>query len=370
MKFLSPTILVLAIFVISGCIAPKKLNRDNGYFGPLKEQKSGVYSSDKVLTGKLNLLYEYKIKGAPTDPIILGDQYLSIRTSRNRVVLYDQETGNRVCKIKRGRGFILPPVITDSLIIYVKKSPMGQIKVQNLFTGKKLGELHVKDIRSGPIIINNSLIAGTTTGLLSLELAELSMEWRHQNDDVVDIPPIHDDRVIFYATGSGLVKAVIPDDGSLKWEIDCGASISSQLGIGSYLYVGLSDGDILALDKNSGDIVWRKNIEYAIRGKAVENNDKVILGCTDGKVYCLSRIDGGIIWEYQSGGIIVANPVIHGNTVLIGSYDKKFYSLNIESGEMLDSQTLEGPISFAAAINDNKIFVACQKNRIYCFEEH
>ncbi|MEE9443383.1 MAG: PQQ-binding-like beta-propeller repeat protein [candidate division Zixibacteria bacterium] len=370
MKSLFPILSAVVIFLFSACTVPKKLKRNNGYFKPINEQKLGVYPSDGNLTGQLNLLYEYKIKGAPTDPIILGDRYLSVRTSRNRVVFYDQESGKRVCRIKQGRGFILPPLLTDSLIVYVKKSPLGQIRVQNLFTGKKIGELNVKDIRSGPIIVNNSLIVGTTTGLLSLNLTDLRREWRLKNDDVVDILPVYDGSQIYYAAGSGQVKAVEPGDGSLIWEIDCNASISSKLGIGRYLYIGLTDGDILAHDKNNGSVVWRTGIGYAYRGKAVEHNDRIYIGCTDGKVYCLSAEDGGIIWEYQTDGVVVASPVIHSHTVLIGSYDRNFYSLDAESGEMLDSHNLEGPVAFAAVINNNRIFVACQKNRIYCFEEH
>ncbi|MFH1701400.1 MAG: PQQ-binding-like beta-propeller repeat protein [Candidatus Zixiibacteriota bacterium] len=370
MKALLSVVLAIVVLLFSACTVPKKMRRDFGYLLPKSEQKSGIYTSNDNFQGKLKLLYEYKIKGAPADPLILGERYLSVRTSRNRVVFYDQDNGEKLCRIKQSRGFILPPLITDSLIIFTKKSPLGQIIMQNLFTGKKIGEVYVKDIRSGPIMINNSLIVGTATGLVSINLTELNQKWRLENDEVVDIPPIFDGSHIYYASGSGQIRAAEPGDGSLKWEIDCNASISSELSIGRYLYIGLSDGELLALDKTCGRVVWRTNTGYAFRGKAIEYNDRVYFGCTDGKVYCLSSVDGGIIWDYQTDGVIVATPVIYGNTVLIGSYDQKFYSIDAESGEMLDSYNLEGPVAFAAAINKNRIFVACQKNHIYCFEEY
>ena len=164
------------------------------------------------------------------------------------------------------------------------------------------------------------------------------------------------------------LQAIREEDGSLMWEFTSSTTISSEISLGRYLYVGTSDGRVLAVDKTLGNMVWEHSLGWPYRGAACEADDMVYLGCNDGKVHCLSAVDGTPVWDYQTGGVVTASPLVVGRAVIVGSNDKCLYSLDRVDGAVLDKRRLEGPIRTAAVHRNGRIYAACRQGRIYCFE--
>jgi len=360
-----------AILAITGCTGGKHLSRLGGpterlryILIPPEERPSALTSG---FDGHLNLLYEKKIKGSADSPIMVGRKYLTFLTTRRRVAVIDQETGHRVCQIRSRRGYAFAPAIVDSFLVTVRYSPFGQTQVINLFTGKVAYESTIKEIRTGPIQVMNRLIFGTTSGLIALSL-DLNRLWNHETDGTVESPIIADGGIVFAIVKGNRLQAIRGEDGNLIWEFTSSTTISSEIGLGRYLYVGTADGRVLAVDKALGKMVWERPLGWPYRGAACEADDKVYLGCNDGKVYCLSAVDGTPIWDYQTGGVVTASPIVVGRAVIVGSNDKYLYSLDRVDGAMLDKRRLEGPIRTAAVHSNGCIFAACRQGRIYCFE--
>ncbi|MEZ5359022.1 MAG: PQQ-binding-like beta-propeller repeat protein [Candidatus Zixiibacteriota bacterium] len=368
-RFLLYSLLLVALI---GCTAPKKLNRKLGYFEPKNSSGETIVNtnggSTDSFSGRLNLLYEKKIRGAINSPIYAGDDFIGFLTTRNRFLFFDPETGKRICRVKKGKGYILNPVVTDSLIVLVRKIPLGEIRVRNLFTNKTIQERTVNQIRSGPILCNNSLAIGTTTGIELLSLPELRTEWTFDVKTIIDLTPQTDGETVYFAGGGGLVGAVNASDGGLVWKQELKRDIVSEMTLGTYLYLGLDDGAVLALDVRTGREVWETQLECEVHGQFSEANGLLYFGGTDTKVYALSVNTGEIVWSFATAGIVTAPPITFGNSVIVGSYDRHLYSLDRETGQLLDKQLLEGPVNFAAMVHKNKILVACRKNRLYCFE--
>ncbi|MCK5127781.1 MAG: PQQ-binding-like beta-propeller repeat protein [candidate division Zixibacteria bacterium] len=365
-------LLWLAIILITGCAIPKKMSRSRGYFKPVNPSGGAAvshpYNSSNTFNGRLNLLYERKVRGATGSPIYIGESSLGYLTTKRRFIFLDQENGNLVCRVKKGKGYILNPIVTDSLIVLTRKLTLGQIRVRNFFTNKTIQTRTVKHIRSGPILSNNNLILGTVNGIMALSFPELKFKWEHKLGQLVNINPVSDGDIIYFTSGSGTVGALKADNGDMIWEKKLPASVISEISLGRYLYLGLSNNSLVALSKTDGIEVWSKQLEFPIQGKGFESGERLYIGADDGNVYCLSIYSGTTVWEFATDGIVTAQPVVYNNTVLVGSHDRFFYSINSESGDMLDKQLLEGPVSYAAAIHNNRIFVACRKNRLYCFE--
>ena len=362
---------ICLVIGLAGCTVPKKLSRTNGYFDI--KNPSGQALSDSLMTegsfdGHLNLIYEKKIKGAPLSPMYIGNGYVGYQTTRGRFVFYRISDGKRACRIKKGKGYILNPIVTDSLIALVKKIPLGQIRIRNFYSGKTIQDRRVNQIRSGPILCNKHLIFGSIRGVQSLTFPDLTDDWETTLDAMVDISPVTDGKTIYFAAGNGLIGALDAETGEILWQRKFDAGFVSELGLGRRLYVGLADGALLALDANDGTVIWRRQFSLPVHGKANEYGNAVFVGGTDEKVYCLAIESGETIWEYATGGIVTAEPIIYGEAVLIGSHDRYLYSLNRHTGELIDRELLEGPVNTAAAVNDGRIFIACRKNRLYCFE--
>jgi outer membrane protein assembly factor BamB len=354
-------ILILVVLSVAGCGTGKRLSRERGFFeiqpsGSSEDGMRAFNSPGKTFTGHLNLLYEKKIKGSADSPIIIGDDMLAFKTTRHRFLALDQDSGDRILRIKKRRGFVLDPVIADSLLVLIKRAALGRIQVINLFTGKVLKERTLKEVRSGPIII------------LCLTFPGLETKWLSKTEGVVDMSAVADSDKTYFAAGNGLLKALRQEDGDAVWKTDCGSAIVSELSLGQNLYVGLADGRLIAIDEMNGEVIWEQSFGFQVHGGMAEYDGRIYFGATDRSVYCLSSIDGDIIWQYETEGIVTASPIVYGSAILVGSHDRHFYSLDRIDGTLIDRQELEGPVILAAAVDNNRIFVVCRNNRFYCFE--
>lgn len=360
----------VTFMLFAGCGTPKHIKRDRDLSNSAvfsKEIGLNAYESSETFDGRLNLLYEKKIKGSADSPIITAKRMVAFKSTRQRFLGFDQITGKKTLQVKKRRGYILNPVIHDSLLILVQRSRLGRIQVRNLFTGKVMAERTINEIRSGPIIVSNSLIFGTVDGLLTLKLPKLENGWRIRDNEIISVPAVSDSTVLFYAVGENL-KAVKAADGARIWATACGSAIVSELSLGNYLYASLADGRMMAVEKESGQIIWERMFAFPVHGSVAEYEGRMYFGGTDGKIYCLSSIDGAILWGYQTEGIVTASPIVYGRAVLVGSHDRHFYSVDRISGQLIDRHRTEGPVTLAAAVDNEHIFIACRKNRLYCFK--
>jgi len=364
--------LCIMLIAMAGCGASKHVNRRLGTLEtpPIVGGRDlrCFSASSNTFDGRLNLLYEKKLKGSADNPIQYAGPVLAFKSTHNRVLIIDPARGERIAQIKKRRGIILDPVIKDSLLVLVNKSPFGEIEVINLYTGKTISKRRINDIRSGPIIIGDRLVFGTTEGVRALALPDLGDQWSTGPKEMVCTAPVSKGELIYYTAGEGVVRAVASDDGFLIWESDFGAAVVSDLSAGKRLYFGLADGRIISADLETGETIWDHAFGYPVKGGVAESGEYVYTGCTDGSLYCLSMTDGRVIWRFETKGVITAAPIVYEGTVLIGSLDRYLYSVDKTTGRLIDSRKLEGPITFEAAVDEHRIFVTCRKARLYCFE--
>ena len=109
---------------------------------------------------------------------------------------------------------------------------------------------------------------------------------------------------------------------------------------GDTLYVGTMDGEVRALDANTGETVWRFELRgepklRAVYGTPVIVGDTLYVGGYDGFLYALS-LDGGDVWDVRVGDAepIVGSPVVADDLVLVGSSDGNLYAFGAADGSL------------------------------------
>lgn len=358
------------VLVFAGCSSSSLSRKYELLSPPSKYITTGVenyIASSDTFDGHLNLLYEKKIKGSADSPLLSSDGFVIFRSTHDRILAYDRATGARAAQMKKRHGIVLNAVVDDSLLVIVRKAPYGEISVINLYNGNNIDKRLVRNIRSGPILISDMLVVGTTGGVAAFSFPVLDTLWHVKSNELVDASPVSDGSTIYYCDGDGAIRAVMAGNGEPVWDAQFDYSIVSDLSVGSYLYFGLADGSMNAIDKSSGMVVWQQPIGFQVHGRVAETESNIFFGGTDGAVYCLSKTTGEVIWRYQTEGVVTATPVIYDGAVLIGSYDRYFYSLNRETGELIDRRRLEGPVTMPAQVGGGLILVADRKERLYCF---
>ena len=105
------------------------------------------------------------------------------------------------------------------------------------------------------------------------------------------------------------------------------------------LYIGTMEGDLRALDINTGETIWRFELrgedrEHAIYGRPAIVGDTLYVGDYDGTLYALRTLDREEIWDTRVGDAqhIVGGPTIVDDMVLVGSSDGNMYAFDATDG--------------------------------------
>lgn len=75
--------------------------------------------------------------------------------------------------------------------------------------------------------------------------------------------------------------------------------------------------EMVAIDVDTGAILWTTPLESVSFGGATVVNDLVFTSTFDGTVYAISREDGAIVWTYEAPAGINGWPAVAGDTILI-----------------------------------------------------
>ena len=123
---------------------------------------------------------------------------------------------------------------------------------------------------------------------------------------------------------------------------------------GDALYIATRDGELVALDRSSGDKLWGFLLEseakdLGIYGDPVVSGDVVYVAGYDGTVYALSTTETrgrepDVLADGRVPGNVVAGLVVADDVLLAGSSDGGLYAFDIVSEPYFDIERREGPL--------------------------
>jgi len=184
------------------------------------------------------------------------------------------------------------------------------------------------------------------------------VKWRfHTNGYVISSPAIANG-VACAGSTDGNLYALDFETGAQKWKFKTGARVTSSPAVeGGTVYFGSYDGRFYAVDAASGQLKW----EFATLGERpfaakhlhgslpegetmpdpfdcylsspVVSGGAVYFGSGDGNVYALDAASGKLNWKFQTGDVVHAAPALADGTVFVGSWDSYFYAIDAATGE-------------------------------------
>ena len=95
-------------------------------------------------------------------------------------------------------------------------------------------------------------------------------------------------------------------------------------------------------------IKWRFPTGNRVVSSPVSSEKALYFGGDDGNVYAVDAETGRQIWKRTTGGPVPATPAVANGIVYVGSYDGKFYALDAHSGELKWKFKTEGERRFEA----------------------
>lgn len=234
---------------------------------------------------------------------------------------------------------------------------------------------------------------------LTLAVASCSEEPDPSSTFPSELPPASADtwpqyRLNARHQGVSAPTAHIETDLVLAWR-------SGPYGIGNYsacksspavdrdrVYVGVDNGELLALHRLDGTIAWRfatrrYDVERAttdsahlgIHGSPAVDDLNVYIGDYSGWLYAVDKVAGTKVWESELGGSIGASPVLLGDFVFIAvEYpvpDGKVFVLRAKTGEVVWSSPSLGHHPHSSVSIDEALgllYVGANNGVLSCFD--
>ncbi len=164
----------------------------------------------------------------------------------------------------------------------------------------------------------------------------------------------------------GTTPAVLTDSLTFLWKFKTGAAVKSSPAIlRDKVFVGSGDGNVYAIDLNSGREIWKYKTEGPIEAAACVIDGAVFVGSSDTFFYAIDSSDGSELWKYETGGKILggANWFLTKDKklwILVGSYDSKLYCFDSGNGRVVWQYQTDSFVNGTPAIaNARAVFGGC-----------
>ena len=165
----------------------------------------------------------------------------------------------------------------------------------------------------------------------------------------VALRPVGDGNRVYAASFDGNVGAMDPQTGKIVWRSKLDIELASGPGVGEGLVVVVAaDGYVIALNASDGAEQWRAYVAGESLATPLVVDDYVVVQTVDNRLSALSIFDGTPRWsiEQETPTLTIrgsASPVAVGGTVVSGFDNGRLVAVDLESGDVQWESLLSPP---------------------------
>jgi outer membrane protein assembly factor BamB len=184
------------------------------------------------------------------------------------------------------------------------------------------------------------------------------VKWKFPTGDRVISSPVFQDKVLYFGGDDGNIYAVDVETGRQIWKCATGGPVPSTPAVANEMvYAASYDGKFYALNAKTGAIKWKFATEGERRFEAkgihglqpknqtmadqydvflsspVVAQGAVYFGSGDGHLYALDAATGELKWKFKTGDVIHASPAYADGVLFVGSWDSYFYAVDAATGK-------------------------------------
>ncbi len=325
--------------------------------------------SKAKLPEKLELKWKYSTKDSIEGSVTIAEGMVYAGSFDQHLYALNLQDGTLKWKVKLGPIKSSPVVKKDRL--YVGDTD-GNFFCVNRADGKMLWKFQTQgEITGGANFYKESILIGSHDCTLYCLDTNGKKQWEFKTEGPVNGSPAIVDGKTFVAGCDSNLHIIDIKEGKELATVDLGGQAGATAAIdGKFLYVGTMNNEVLAIDLDKKEILWRfspKQRALPFYASAAIADNYIVTGSRDKRVYALDRKTGEVKWNFLTEGKIDSSPVINGKRVFVGSFDRNFYELEIDTGKVIQTRELDGAILASPAIADGNVIIATEKGTIYTF---
>jgi outer membrane protein assembly factor BamB len=233
---------------------------------------------------------------------------------------------------------------------------------------------------SNPVIVEDNLVFGNrSVGLVSLYPTINQQRWVLPIRGGVVSELTVDHRSVYFGGGDGFLYCVNLENGRVNWRYEVRNPVISRPTVsGGRVLITTSDDTVYAFDSGTGKWLWHyrrrsspASTIYGASAPLVDGNE-VLTGLSDGFLVAVGLQDGQLKWErklHQGTKFtdVDAHPVLDNGVVYVPSYDGALYALKRQGGDVLWRFDAGG--SKDVVIEDNKLYLPSSDGTIYALQK-
>lgn len=249
----------------------------------------------------------------------------------------------------------MTPVLAGDLII--QGNGMDGIVAYNRDNGQERWRLPVTNgAEPSATLIRDRLFVGASDGnFYSIEASTGLVQWTFATKSENLAAPLLDEGIVYFLAGNSVFYALDAATGRQLWlysrqdtsqfSIRGGSQAALSNGI---LYVGFSDGSLVALNAKNGSALWEVQLNRNKRfrdidGTPVVDGNQIYVAGYDDKLYCISADKGEVLWRVEGGGYSAVTIV--GEKLYYPTTNSEVVALKKSNGDKLWSYKLKEGIA-------------------------
>jgi outer membrane protein assembly factor BamB len=165
----------------------------------------------------------------------------------------------------------------------------------------------------------------------------------------LNLAPLVASGVVYVAAADGDVQALDAETGRTLWSVELDLPVSGGPGVGEgMVLLGTSDGELIALAQDDGELRWRAQLSSEVLSIPQAANGTVVVNTNDGKLFGLEATNGNERWRYEREVPVLTlrgtgSPVLSGGAAYIGMSGGKLVALRIDNGGLLWDASITVP---------------------------
>ncbi len=155
--------------------------------------------------------------------------------------------------------------------------------------------------------------------------------WNYSTSSSVrSSPAVENGNIYFVTVGGKLIS--LTQNGTLRWDLDVGSSVSSPAVSGRYIYLGNNNGTLYGIedDGNFASIIWEDQLNGPVQGGVIcfSNTVFAVTNTQNGTLYA-TFANGTPYWSIilQPADYILSSPIVADSYLLVASNNGYLYAL-------------------------------------------
>ena len=227
------------------------------------------------------------------------------------------------------------------------------------------------------------------------------VKWKFATGNRVISSPVISGKALYFGGDDGNVYAVDSETGGQIWKTKTRGPVpATPAVVNGTLYIGSYDGNFYALNADTGALKWkfatggeRRFEAKGLHGMQPKNqtiadsfdiflsspvvvDGAVYFGSGDGNVYALDANSGELRWKFKTGDVVHASPAFADGVVFVGSWDSYFYAIDAKNGKEKwrfhggEDALIHNQVGFQSspAVVDGVVYTGCRDAQLYALE--